>query len=465
MGDPHPSSHDGNEAGEDASWTNKEVKLVVAACGNSHRKPDATWNGRPTRVEIDLDALFDNVQALRAHIGARVQLAVAVKANAYGHGAIPVATTALAAGATHLLVACIEEGVQLRKAGIDAPILVMGYVDPREMARGVDFSLTMTIANRMQALAVAEAAATRGVRTFVHLKVDTGMNRYGTDSDTIADLARIVGRLPSLFLEGLFTHFARADEASKESALQQFHMFLNVRDHLRSEGFDIPICHVANSAATIDMPETHLDMVRCGIAIYGMYGSAEVSRAVMLRPVLSLKSRVGRVHELKPGDGVSYGHTFVADKPTKAALVPIGYGDGYHRCLSNRADVLIHGQRARILGRICMDQLVVDVTTVKGVEVGDEVVLIGQQGNERITAAELADLAGTIEYEITTPLSPRVPRLYFSRHQLTAFSDLNSGVPITAATIGSRDDVRVGGLCNARRAPGSARQARLRRGG
>lgn len=386
------------------------------------------WSGRVSRVEVDLDAVAENIRAIVNRVGPKVRVSPAVKANAYGHGAVPLARAVIDAGASYLAVACVDEGAQLRSAGISAPILVMGYAQPQEMARAAQLGLTMTINDRQQVEAAAEASQVQGAKTRIHLKVDSGMNRYGSDTHTLLDLARLITSYASLEMEGLYTHFARADEADKASAYRQFDVYQEARESLRRAGFEFPICHVANSAAIMDMPDTYLDMVRPGIATYGLYPSAEVSRLPGLRPALTFKSQVARVHELRKGDGVSYGHTFVCADSTRVALVPVGYGDGYHRCLSNRAHVLIHGQRARIAGRICMDQLVVDVGHIDGVAIGDEIVLLGRQGGECISADELAVLAGTINYEITTSLAARVPRLYFRAGKCVGYSDLSSFV-------------------------------------
>jgi alanine racemase len=389
------------------------------------------WVGRATRAEIDLEAVRENIQALKARVGANVRLCPAVKANAYGHGAVAVANAVLDAGADYLAVSCVDEGIQLRNAGITAPVLVMGFAEPSEMARAAWDRLTLTINNEQQVEALTKFCVGLGVPARVHLKVDTGMNRYGTDCSSLMKVAQMLGRCRLLEIEGLYTHFARSDEADKSCTFGQMEVFLQSRERLRKAGFAFPICHAANSAAIIDCSETHLDMVRPGIAIYGVYPSNDVSRSVPLRPALSLKSQVARVHTLRAGDGVSYGHTFVAKGAAKVALVPVGYGDGFHRCLSNRAEVLIRGSRARIAGLICMDQIVVDVSHLDIVEVGDEVVLIGRQGNEQITVEELAGLAGTNPHEITTSISSRVPRLYLRNGRLVAYTNLNSAEALT----------------------------------
>ncbi len=365
-----------------------------------------------TWAEIDLDAIVENARTLKARAGARAELMVAVKANGYGHGAVPVSRAALEGGATRLAVHRVEEGIELRQAGIGAPILVMGYTLPAQSKQVVQWDLTPTVNSQPQAEGLSAAAVALGKQVPVHVKVDTGMGRYGLLPEEVVDFWRYLNGLPGLVLEGLYTHFATADAADKRTTRQQFETFKKVIAALEEAGFTIPLKHAANSAATIELPEMALDMVRCGIALYGLRPSDEVEPAVPLRPALALKSRVVRIRTLPAGHGISYGHTYVTSRPTRVALVPVGYGDGYHRLLSNRGAVLIHGQRAPIVGRVCMDQFVVDVSHIPDVRPHDEVVLIGRQGEEEITAEEVARWAQTINYEVTTGLLPRVTRVY-----------------------------------------------------
>jgi alanine racemase len=365
------------------------------------------WEGRPVWVEVDLDAVAHNTRLLKARANGAALLAV-VKANAYGHGAVSVARAALAAGADRLGVICADEGEQLRRAGIAAPILVMGHTPATDAARLVELSLTGTVASRDTAEALARAAAQRGVRSAVHLKVDTGLNRYGSTPAEALALADWLRHAPSLELEGLFTHFASADEVDKGYTLDQYDRFRQVADGL---GW-LPIRHVANTATLLDSPDLSLEMVRPGLGIYGLYPPGEVRRDLGLAPALSLKSRIVRLNALAPGDSVSYGRTWRAARPSLIGLVMCGYGDGLPRSLSNRGSVLVRGQRAPIVGRVCMDMCMVDVTDVPGAAKGDEVVLIGPQGEENIGADEVANLAGTISYEILCGISARVPRLY-----------------------------------------------------
>ena len=360
---------------------------------------------------IDLDAIAHNVAALKKRVGSDVALWAVVKANAYGHGAVPVARAALAAGASRLAVARIREGIELRQAGIDAPILVMGYHLPTEAAAAAAHDLIMTVNDVAFARALDHQARDAGKQLPIHVKVDTGMGRFGVLPEELLGFLEALARLRHLKLEGLWTHFATADEADKDFARRQFAMF-RYAAFLARDRFDIPLLHAANSAAILDLPEANLDAVRPGIALYGLYPSPEVSREVALRPALTLVSHVGRVRTLPPGGSVGYGRTFIAREATRVALLPIGYGDGLHRLLSNRGQVLIRGQRAPILGRVSMDNIVVDVSHIPGVQEGDEAVLIGRQGEEAITAEEVAAWAETINYEVTTALLPRVARAY-----------------------------------------------------
>jgi alanine racemase len=371
------------------------------------------FGGRPAWAEIDLDAIAANVAALQRHLGEPTQLMAVVKANAYGHGAEMVARTALESGATWLGVNTVDEGVQLRRAGLMAPILVLGHCPPREAEKVVADHLTPTVTTLETALALASASAARGLVTPVHLKVDTGMGRYGLLPAEVVAFARRVTALSSLCLEGLWTHFATADETDKSFTWQQFSVYQTVVRRLEEDGLVIPLRHVANSAATIDLPEMHLDLVRCGLSIYGLYPSRQTSRTVLLRPALALKAHLARVCTLPAGASVGYGRTWVATRPSVVALVPLGYADGYRRALSNRGVALVHGQRVPVIGRVSMDQLTVDVSSVPGVWQDDEVVLIGQQGEAEITADEVADMLGTINYEVTTAIAARVPRVYW----------------------------------------------------
>lgn len=380
-------------------------------------------HGRWAWAEIDLDAVADNVRALKKHVGGQTHLLAVVKANAYGHGALPVARTALEAGATWLGVNFCDEGVQLRRAGIAAPILLVGFTPARQAAAVVAHRLTPTVNSIEVAQALNEAASPADPLP-VHMKVDTGLSRFGMMPEEVVPFAQRLVKMTGLRLEGLFTHFASADDLDKTSARRQLAIYQETLADLTRAGFALPLRHVAASGATLDMPETHLDMVRCGISMYGLYPSSDVSREVKLRPALSLKARVARLRMLPAGTGIGYGSTFVTTQPARVALVPIGYADGVKRAYSNRGDVLIRGKRARLLGRVSMDQLVADATGIAGAAEGDEVVLIGRQGEEEITADEMATIMGTINYEVVVGLPARLPRLYYRNGKEAGYTTL-----------------------------------------
>lgn len=381
-----------------------------------------------TWAEIDLDAIAGNVRAFKRHIGSHVEMFAVVKGNAYGHGAVPVARAALEAGATRLAVHRAVEGLALRRGGIDAPVLVMGYTPPAGADIIVERRLTPSVVTSEFARALAGQASARGAMIPVHVKVDTGMARYGLLPHEVLDFLRFLATLPSLRLEGLFTNFATADALDQTHVRRQLAVLNEVLAAVRAAGFTIPLIHAANSAAAMRLPEAHFDAVRPGIALYGLDPSEEWLPVFPIRPALTLKSRVSRLRVLPAGSAVSYGRTWIAQEPFRAALVPVGYGDGYHRILSNRADVLIRGQRAPIRGRACMDQIVVDVTHIEGVQQDDEVVLIGSQGAERIRAEDVAKLAGTIAHDVTTSLLPRVVRVFRRRGEIVETEELEAAL-------------------------------------
>jgi alanine racemase len=362
---------------------------------------------RPTVVEVDLDAIRHNVRLL---LPERAELLAVVKADGYGHGAAPVTRAALEAGATRVGVALVEEGLELREQGISAPILVLSELPVGSEKEALAAGLTPSVYSSGGIAAIAEASSALGRAVGVHLKVDTGMHRVGVWPPSAAGpLARALLDA-GLELEGLWTHFASSEE-DREGTLGQLSLLLEVRDELASAGIRPAIVHAANSAATIRLPQTHLDMVRPGAAIYGLDPGGGIGPAAGLRPALSWRSAVTMVKRLPVGERLSYGWRYALDRDSNVATVPVGYEDGYHRALSSRADVLIRGRRHRVAGTVTMDQILVDCGQVE-VGVGDEVVLIGSQGQERITAEELGGHAGTIGYEVVTTISERVPREY-----------------------------------------------------
>jgi alanine racemase len=362
-----------------------------------------------TWAEVDLDALAANIGSYRRHVGKGVEIIAVVKANGYGHGAVMVSRAALAAGASRLAVHRLEEGIELRQAGINCPILIMGYTPVANAALVVAHQLTATVTTRE----FAEALSTRAETPIpIHIKVDSGMGRFGLLPGEAAEFTTGLSDLQSIKIEGIFTHFATADALDKSYMRQQLTAFKGVLAELESRGLKIPVRHACNSAAAMNLPEAHFEAVRLGLSLYGMVPSSEWSPPFALQPVLSLKSRVVRLRTLAAGSGIGYGRTYVTKEPTRVALLPVGYGDGYHRLISGRGAVLLKGKRAPILGRVSMDQIVVDVNAIPGVQIEEEATLLGGEGSAAISAEEIAGWAQTINYEITTSILPRVAMLY-----------------------------------------------------
>ncbi|HUP27396.1 MAG TPA: alanine racemase [Chloroflexia bacterium] len=381
---------------------------------------------RPVQAEIDLDAVADNLSALKSLVAPSAVMAV-VKANGYGLGATQVAGAALSAGAGMLGVACTDEGVALRRDGIEAPILVMGFVPPEEAYLAVENKLAVTLHRTATAYALNEAAERLGLpgrAMNVHIKVDTGLGRYGCLPEEFANLASRVAALPHLHLQGLMTHFAEADAPDLSFSHHQLQVFENVRREAVHLGLEFDYVHAANTAAALALPESRFDMVRSGLLLGGNLPATHLRDFISLRPAFTLMSRVARVFRAEQGQTVGYGRTWTATMPSLIGLVPLGYADGYPRSLSNRGEVLVRGLRCHVAGRVSMDQISVDLTNVPNVSEGDEVVLIGRQGDNEITIDEVAGWAGTISYEILCGISRRVPRGYTRGGQTVAASDL-----------------------------------------
>ncbi len=383
------------------------------------------WHGRPTVAVIDLDALRDNIRIFRNLIAPSVLLMAVVKADGYGHGSVPVAKTVLAAGADELGVATVDEGARLREAGIDAPILVLGPIGAHERPRALSKTLT---------LIVSDLGFARGVETDkrllrlkhrvpVHIKIDTGMRRFGAMPDQALKIASFVSASAHLELAAAMTHFAAADDDDPEFTMEQASHFDAACDAIRAADVRIPQVHMANSAATIRFPELHRDRVRMGIAIYGLQPGPDVALPEGVRPVLTVHSRLGRVFPVKAGESVGYGRSWTAPEPIMAGLVPLGYADGYRRHGSNRFWMSVKGHRRPVLGRISMDQTVVQVDP--STRKGDRVVVVGD-GSDGIapTLNDLAALIDTIPYELATGwVAPRLPHLYVRNGELVAISD------------------------------------------
>ncbi|WP_241154338.1 alanine racemase [Staphylospora marina] len=368
---------------------------------------------RDTVVEVNLDAIAHNVSAFRRHLPAGTEIMAVVKADAYGHGAIPVAREALAAGATRIGVAFVDEGIQLRRAGITAPVLVLGYTPPRAAEYALAHDLTLTVYSEESLEAVEQAAARLGTRAKIHVKTDTGMGRIGLKPGEVLPFVRKALACAHVEVEGLYSHFATADERDTAYARRQEREFAGIVEEMNREGIRIPVLHLANSAGAIAFPEGANSLIRLGISMYGFYPSAEVNReSVALMPALSFKTRIVHLHRPAEGTGISYGRTYIARGDETIAVIPVGYADGFNRLLSNRGFALVRGRRVPVAGRVCMDQTMLDVSSVMPVNVGDEVVLYGVQGDERITVDEVASLLGTIHYEVTCMLGARVPRIY-----------------------------------------------------
>jgi alanine racemase len=379
-----------------------------------------------TWTEIDLAAYGHNIAELRRITRPESRFMAVVKADGYGHGGVAVAKVALESGADCLGVARLHEAVELREAGVEVPILLFGFTPPEAVEALLDLDLTQAVFTYESTESLAREAAAKGKQLRVHIKVDTGMGRLGlmagepkareatgsAANHRLGEVSAIAG-LPGLEVEGLFTHFATADHADKTYADRQLHRFLELLDRLKQEGLEFPLNHVANSAALIDMTDSHLDLVRPGIATYGLYPSAEVDHErVKLKPVMEWKARIIQVKTVPAGFGVSYGMTYQTPQPTTLATVAVGYADGLSRNLSSRGQMLVGGQKVPIVGRICMDLTLLDVSEVPGVAVGDEVVILGRQGEEVLTADEMATTLDTINYEIVSTITSRVPRIY-----------------------------------------------------
>jgi alanine racemase len=362
---------------------------------------------RPTWLRIDLDGLAHNLRRLRQIAG--VPLMAVLKADAYGHGAVRVARTALVNGATMLAVATLSEGRALREADITAPILVLGYTPPWQAREAVALGLTCTVFDRDVAQALAKAATTLRRVASIHVEVDTGMARLGLQPEQTLAFLQMLATLPALKVEGLYTHFATADEADTAFAEAQLGRFSQVLAEVTAAGLRPPLVHAANSAALLRFPTARFDMVRPGVACYGLSPGPATPLPADFRPVLSFHSEVAQVHDHPTGTPISYGGTFVTPRPSRIATIPVGYADGLRRVPPWR-EVLVRGQRAPIVGRICMDYAMVDVSDIPGVKRGDPVVLIGTQGNAQITTDEVAGWLGTINYEVVTGILARVPR-------------------------------------------------------
>jgi alanine racemase len=377
-------------------------------------------------AEIDLNAYAHNIKELRRITHPNACLMAVVKANGYGHGAVEVAREALQNGAEWLGVARIDEAIRLRQQGLTAPILIFGYTPPDLAKQLIEFDLTPTVYSFSTAEILSGNAQSMGKTIAIHIKVDSGMGRLGLLPDTLmpkkapTDMKneavreiQSISKLAGLDIEGIFTHFATADSADTSYAKKQLDIFLDFTHQLRQAGLEPLLKHAANSAALIQLPESHLDMVRPGIATYGLWPSEEMNAMqAVLKPAMALKSKIIHLKNVPAGFNVSYGITYQTQHPTTIATVPVGYADGFSRLLSSRGHMLVHGKKVPIIGRVCMDLTMLDVGTLSNVNLEDEVVIFGQQDNESISADEIASRLNTINYEVVSTITARVPRIY-----------------------------------------------------
>ena len=373
-----------------------------------------------TFVEIDLGAIARNVASLKNLTSNNTRLMAVVKADGYGHGAVEVARTALENGARELAVSRLPEARKIREAGIDVPMLIFSYVPPEHTSEMIQLNLRPSVNSLALAEAYSREAGKAGKKLIVHIKIDTGMGRLGmlsgvdaAQDHTLIETIMKLAALPWIEPEGIYTHFANADSPDKSHAKQQLATFTDILDRLKTNGVEFPVRHAANSAALIEMPESHLDMVRPGISIYGYYPARETDHALVdLKPAMTLKSTIIQIKTVPPGFKVSYGSTCQTEKPCQIATVPLGYADGYARLLSSKGTMLVHGTRCPVMGRVCMDLTMIDVSGIEDVRAGEEVVAFGRQNDAHLSVDEVADLTGTISYEVVCGISHRVPRFY-----------------------------------------------------
>ncbi|MEY8347083.1 alanine racemase [Bacillus cereus] len=378
--------------------------------------------GRDTIVEVNLDAIKHNVREFKNHVNdENMTMMAAVKANAYGHGAVEVAKAAIEAGINQLAVAFVDEGIELREAGISVPILILGYTPVDAAKDAIEYDIMMTVYRIEDLKGLDEVAQRLGKKARIQLKIDTGMSRIGLQEEEVAPFLEELKNMKHIKVEGVFTHYSTADEIDKTYTNMQTNLFEKAVTTAKEMEIHLPYIHSSNSAGSMELSNTFQNMVRVGIGIYGMYPSKEVDNTVVsLQPALSLKSKVAHIKHAKKNRGVSYGNTYVTTGEEWIATVPIGYADGYNRQLSNKGHALINGVRVPVLGRVCMDQLMLDVTNAMPVHVGDEVVFYGKQGEEEIPVEEIADMLGTINYEVTCMLDRRIPRVYKENDETTA---------------------------------------------
>ena len=378
-------------------------------------------------AEVDLDAIWENMVHMKENIAENTKILAVIKTDGYGHGGVPIAKMLEQLDFMFgYAAATYEEAHVLREAGVKKPILILGYTFPYCYEELIREEIRPAVYRRDTVEELATAAAKVGKKAKVHIKVDTGMGRIGiTPDEEGLEFVRFLMEHPELEVEGIFTHFAKSDETDKTSANHQLELFQNFIDKIQTElGLTIPVKHCSNSAAILEMPQANMDMVRAGITTYGLYPSEEVSKDIVpLRAAMSLYSHIVYCKTIHAGQSVSYGGLFTATKDTRVATIPVGYGDGYPRSLSGKGYVLIHGKKAPILGRVCMDQFMVDISEIPEAMEGDKVTLLGMDGTERITAEELGELSGRFNYEFVCDLGKRIPRVYIQHGEITEVRD------------------------------------------
>ena len=369
---------------------------------------------RPTWVEIDLNALRHNLLAIKKRVGPQINILGIVKADAYGHGDYEVSRVLLSNGVEMLGIAIVEEGIQLREKGIKTPLLILGGIFEEQIDTVIQYDLTPTVYDLKLADVLSKRAYHFNKVIKVHVYVDTGMGSIGVKHNKAVEFIKSLKDMKNLFIEGIYTHCSSSDENDSSFTNLQIKRFRAILDALDTIKVRIPLRHMANSGAILGYPEAYFNMVRPGLSLYGLYPSEDVSRDICIRPVMSFKTRIIHIKDMESGDVVGYGRTYRVTKPIRVATLPLGYDDGYNRLLSNQGEVIIRGKKASVIGRVCMDQCFVDVTNIKDVSVGDEVVLYGRQGQETISIESVAEQLNTVPYEVTCNISKRVPRIYIN---------------------------------------------------
>ncbi|ADL68100.1 alanine racemase [Thermoanaerobacterium thermosaccharolyticum] len=375
---------------------------------------------RPTWAEVNLNNIIHNYKEIRKITDKKAGIMAVVKANAYGHGSYEISKELIKCGVDYLAVATIDEALELREHGISKPILVLGYTPSKFADVIVKYDITQTAFELGYVKEISKEAIKQGKDAKIHVKIDTGMGRIGyNDMNKAYEEIVAMTSLKGIYIEGIFSHFSSSDERDKEYTMRQFKIFNDLTDRLKRSGIDIPIRHIANSAAILDLPETHLDMVRPGIILYGSYPSEEVDKKISLKCTISLRSKIVYIKDVPEGEYISYNRTYKTSRKSRIATLPIGYADGLNRLLSNNHSVIIKGKYAPIVGKICMDQCMVDVTSIEGVKEGDVATIMGESDGKIVSADEIANKLKTISYEVYCGISRRVPRIYIFNGEIT----------------------------------------------